>query len=97
MDDLLSRIIIDYILQGKSILCSCRGGVGRAGGVALCFLLKFGLLGDLKLLPSQSGTDGDAGVVPSEEDQQLEIVKRSIEVIRRRRRWASYPSFVASD
>lgn len=54
LDELLERVIRDYILKGFSVLCSCRGGVGRAGTVALCFLLKFGLLGDISKMSTIS-------------------------------------------
>jgi hypothetical protein len=45
LDAHLSRVINTYTLRGVPILAHCRGGVGRAGLVACCWLLKLGLVG----------------------------------------------------
>lgn len=41
----IDHIINQYTLRGISILVHCRGGVGRAGLVACCWMLKMGLCG----------------------------------------------------
>ena len=45
LNDQLDFLIQKYTLQGQSILVHCRGGVGRAGLVACCWMLKMGLCG----------------------------------------------------
>ncbi|EJD03254.1 phosphatases II [Fomitiporia mediterranea MF3/22] len=45
LDDQLQRIIETYTLRGVPVLAHCRGGVGRAGLVACCWMLKLGLCG----------------------------------------------------
>jgi protein-tyrosine phosphatase len=34
--------LVSVAKEGRNILCHCRGGVGRAGLIACCFLLKYG-------------------------------------------------------
>lgn len=41
----MDHLINQYTLRGVSILVHCRGGVGRAGLVACCWMLKMGLCG----------------------------------------------------
>ncbi|KAG8833810.1 hypothetical protein FRC17_010051 [Serendipita sp. 399] len=41
----LDTLITRYTLHGISILVHCRGGVGRAGLIASCWMLKLGLCG----------------------------------------------------
>ncbi|KAG8213781.1 hypothetical protein J3R82DRAFT_10492 [Butyriboletus roseoflavus] len=45
LDADLDRIIEKYTLRGISVLVHCRGGVGRAGLFACCWMLKLGLCG----------------------------------------------------
>ncbi|KIJ67563.1 hypothetical protein HYDPIDRAFT_108404 [Hydnomerulius pinastri MD-312] len=45
LDADLARIIERYTLHSISVLVHCRGGVGRAGLVACCWMLKLGLCG----------------------------------------------------
>lgn len=45
LDRELERVIREYTLQGTPVLAHCRGGVGRAGLVACCWMLKLGLCG----------------------------------------------------
>lgn len=39
------RVVRDYTLRGINVLAHCRGGVGRAGLVACCWMLLLGLCG----------------------------------------------------
>lgn len=41
----LDLVIEKYTLRGVPVLAHCRGGVGRAGLVACCWMLKLGLCG----------------------------------------------------
>lgn len=45
LDTQLKRVIESYTLRGLHVLAHCRGGVGRAGLVACCWMLRLGLLG----------------------------------------------------
>jgi protein-tyrosine phosphatase len=40
--DRLMEKLVSVAKEGRNILCHCRGGVGRAGLIACCFLLKYG-------------------------------------------------------
>ncbi|GAA6004008.1 hypothetical protein JCM10207_006511 [Rhodosporidiobolus poonsookiae] len=70
LDGHLARIVQDYTLKGKSALSHCRGGIGRAGLVASCWMLKMGLV----------STD-----VPFAREEPMRIVERVVELIRKRR------------
>jgi len=76
----LTRLISVYTLTGVPVLAHCRGGVGRAGLVACCWILKLGLCG------WASGRD-DVG--PADEGRvrrdTLEQVEKAISIVRRRR------------
>jgi protein tyrosine phosphatase len=56
----LTRLIDTYTTRGVPMLVHCRGGVGRAGVVACCWLIKLGLCGwvepdaELSPLPNPS-------------------------------------------
>ncbi|TDL25978.1 phosphatases II [Rickenella mellea] len=81
LDGHLSRVIESYSLQGVPVLVHCRGGVGRAGLVACCWVLKLGLCGwknDTLRRPRQSS---DKRICLS----TLQLVERAISVVRRRR------------
>ncbi|BGP34033.1 hypothetical protein JCM10296v2_005848 [Rhodotorula toruloides] len=80
LDVHLARIVRDYTLRGKSVLAHCRGGIGRAGLVAGCWMLKMGLVAGQSVLP-----EGDSRDVPFEEEDPMGIVERVVELIRRRR------------
>jgi len=78
----LTKIIKQYTLRGHPILVHCRGGVGRAGLVACCWLLKLGLCGWLdKAAPSVSPPVGSG----TARKETIELVERVITVVRRRR------------
>ncbi|KAH7923949.1 phosphatases II [Leucogyrophana mollusca] len=80
LDAHLKRLIDDYTLHGLPILVHCRGGVGRAGLVACCWMLKLGLCGWIET-DVGGGTTGSAAV---RHDTVL-LIERAIAVVRRRR------------
>lgn len=41
VDELMNEMC-KQVKEGKNILCHCRGGIGRAGLIACCYLLKLG-------------------------------------------------------
>ncbi|OCH91809.1 phosphatases II [Obba rivulosa] len=47
-DAQLARLIQSYTLRGAPVLVHCRGGIGRAGLVACCMMLRLGLCGWLE-------------------------------------------------
>jgi protein-tyrosine phosphatase len=82
-------------MHGVSILAHCRGGVGRAGLIACCWILKLGLCGwietDLRYR-SRQGTTGEwtiGGVSAYTEGgvrrDTMQLVERVIDVVRKRR------------
>lgn len=75
LDAHLSSIILEQSLQGSSVLSQCRGGQGRAGTVACCWMIKMGLVGDGRPVDEKHHQLDDA----------MRVVERVIEVIRRRR------------
>ncbi|BGP26404.1 hypothetical protein Rt10032_c11g4639 [Rhodotorula toruloides] len=76
----LNHIVRDYTLRGKSVLAHCRGGIGRAGLVASCWMLKMGLVAGQSALHSSGASE-----VSFKEEDPMGIVERVIELIRRRR------------
>lgn len=79
-DTHLTRLISVYTLSGVPVLAHCRGGVGRAGLVACCWMLKLGLCG--WMAASDNSEVGDEGQVRRD---TLEQVEKVIGVVRRRR------------
>ncbi|KZT27984.1 phosphatases II [Neolentinus lepideus HHB14362 ss-1] len=77
LDEYLSKLIEAYTIQGIHILAHCRGGVGRAGLIACCWVLKLGLCGWIETDP----------VSQSDEIRRdtMQLVERVIALIRRRR------------
>ncbi|EPT02684.1 phosphatases II [Fomitopsis schrenkii] len=89
----LDKLIESYTLDGKPVLVHCRGGVGRAGLVACCWMLRLGLCGWMDDAPLPKSTasedllDWDAqteAALPIRRDT-MQLVERVISVIRRRR------------
>ncbi|KAJ7502766.1 protein-tyrosine phosphatase-like protein [Mycena galericulata] len=78
LDAHLTRVINAYTLRGVPVLVHCRGGVGRAGVVACCWMLKLGLCGWLQEGEEADPTDGVRR-------STLALVERVIGVARRRR------------
>lgn len=91
LDSHLSKLIDAYTLRGSAVLVHCRGGVGRAGIVACCWMLKLGLCGwldseDVAFPPEEldkanSELDRTAAV----DSKTMRLVERLIAVVRRRR------------
>ncbi|KAJ7497135.1 protein-tyrosine phosphatase-like protein [Mycena latifolia] len=78
LDAHLTHVINAYTLRGVPILVHCRGGVGRAGVVACCWMLKLGLCGwagDATAGLLAGGVRGDT----------VQLVERVIGIARRRR------------
>ncbi|KAH7908611.1 phosphatases II [Hygrophoropsis aurantiaca] len=80
LDAHLKRLIDNYTLLGFPILVHCRGGVGRAGLVACCWMLKLGLCGWIET-DIAAGARGSASV----RHDTIQLVERAISVVRRRR------------
>ncbi|KAI9600679.1 hypothetical protein H4Q26_000469 [Puccinia striiformis f. sp. tritici PST-130] len=54
LNEILDTVINDYTSKGVDVLCHCRGGVGRAGLVACCWMLKIGLINKPSLISDHS-------------------------------------------
>ncbi|PIL34093.1 hypothetical protein GSI_03804 [Ganoderma sinense ZZ0214-1] len=97
LDFHLTKLIGTYTLRGDAILVHCRGGVGRAGIIACCWMLKLGLCGWMsEPLPvdrdasAESPASEDSIVDQAPEGEQVDaeimcLVKRLIMVVRTRR------------
>lgn len=89
LDEHLTRIVRFHSLRGEAVLAHCRGGIGRAGLVSCCWMIKCGLLGlDLSLKGDEARAEA------------MRIVERVIDVVRRRRRSVSFhfgPAEVAAN
>lgn len=85
LDSHLTDLINRYTLQGVPILVHCRGGVGRAGVIACCWIMKLGLCGwiDEVQKPSipQTYTQGTSMVT----EETLHFIEKVITLVRRRR------------
>jgi hypothetical protein len=85
LDSHLTDLINRYTLQGVPILVHCRGGVGRAGVIACCWIMKLGLCGwiDEVQRPSkpQTGTEGTSIIT----EETLHFIEKVIMLVRRRR------------
>jgi len=106
-DAQMTRLINSYTLKGINVLCHCRGGVGRAGLVACCWMLKMGLCGWLEGEPEPASprgatpsTDGSGSETDTEADDgqplradTVQMVERVISVVRRRRSVKAIESF----
>ncbi|ESK92926.1 hypothetical protein Moror_8999 [Moniliophthora roreri MCA 2997] len=90
LDIELTSLIERYTLRGIPVLVHCRGGVGRAGVIACCWILKLGLCGWLDSDDAER-TEFSLLAPPSESDttkpnlSTLRLVEKVVSVIRRRR------------
>ncbi|KAF9529298.1 protein-tyrosine phosphatase-like protein [Crepidotus variabilis] len=73
LDGYLVDLIQQYSMKGRQILVHCRGGVGRAGVIACCWLIRFGLCG----WTSGQAADGTLDTVA--------FVREVISLVRKRR------------
>ncbi|CAO1638079.1 unnamed protein product [Parajaminaea phylloscopi] len=48
LDAWLNEIIVNCTLKGVNVLVHCRGGVGRAGTLAACWLIKMGFVDEFR-------------------------------------------------
>lgn len=78
LDSSLAKLIQDHTLKGESILAHCRGGIGRAGLIACVWMIKMGLICAEGV---EEGEEREGGL-----EEEMRVVERVIEVIRRRRR-----------
>nr|VWO97506.1 Chitin synthase 7 (EC (Chitin-UDP acetyl-glucosaminyl transferase 7) [Ganoderma boninense] len=99
LDSHLTKLIGTYTLQGDAILVHCRGGLGRAGLIACCWMLKLGLCGWMSERPpppvnhdasagSPASRETSAEQAPRGEEvdgETMRLVERLITVVRRRR------------
>ncbi|KAF9007976.1 protein-tyrosine phosphatase-like protein [Cyathus striatus] len=80
LDTYLIELIHTYTLRGIPVLVHCRGGVGRAGVIACCWLIKLGLCGWLDSTPgSVPSTDG------STRNDTIQLIAKVIDLVRMRR------------
>ncbi|EIW83254.1 phosphatases II [Coniophora puteana RWD-64-598 SS2] len=82
LDADLARLTAQYTLHGAHVLVHCRGGVGRAGLVACCWMLRLGLCGWIAPWagpPVAQELDADV------RKDTIVLVQRAIAVVRRRR------------
>jgi len=98
LDAELTKIINAYTLHGIPVLVHCRGGVGRAGVVACCWLIRLGLCGwveserassppasnEVKLPPAQCVPGLNPSAAGLRRDT-IQFVEQVITVVRRRR------------
>jgi len=73
----LTHIVDDYTLKGIHVLVHCRGGVGRAGLIACCWMLKLGMCGPIERAPPPT-----PGYVRRD---ALALVESAVRVVRVRR------------
>ena len=84
LDSHLVRLIESYTLRGKAILVHCRGGVGRAGIIACCWMLKLGLCGWTVPPPGVGDISGETRSARVSWET-MRLVERLVSVVRRRR------------
>ncbi|KIM45166.1 hypothetical protein M413DRAFT_441847 [Hebeloma cylindrosporum] len=82
LDAHLLDLINRYSLRGIPILVHCRGGVGRAGVIACCWMIRLGLCGwfDQKT-PASSNFTADG----ARSQDTIAFVEKVIALVRRRR------------
>ncbi|EGG01443.1 uncharacterized protein MELLADRAFT_79033 [Melampsora larici-populina 98AG31] len=95
IDRVIQIVLENWTMKGYDVLCHCRGGVGRAGLVACCWMLKIGLINKpihdiehdhprMDLANFNPATKGQTPH-PVPRNSVLVQVEKVIEVIRRRR------------
>jgi protein-tyrosine phosphatase len=94
LDEILMDVIRNYTLFGIPVLVHCRGGVGRAGVIACCWLIKLGVCGWFQRRIDKAAHSADDNnqmprlvVTGSGEHAQevLQYVGRVIGIVRARR------------
>lgn len=93
LDDVLLTVINNYTLHGTPVLVHCRGGVGRAGVVACCWLIRLGLCGWIQEQSEQTDQAlcDTCGMISSATEsarhihQVVHYLRRVIGIVRSRR------------
>jgi len=94
LDTQLTKVINTYTLSGIPVLVHCRGGVGRAGVIACCWLIRLGLCGWVQcgnstsskpVLLSSDDEPLEANATAGLETETAQFVESVIAVVRRRR------------
>ncbi|KAF9484468.1 phosphatases II [Pholiota conissans] len=89
LDTHLVDIINRYTLLGVPVLVHCRGGVGRAGVVACCWLIRLGLCGWLDnattINSAQNGLANVSALTAAPQQDPIPFVEKVITLVRRRR------------
>jgi protein tyrosine phosphatase len=92
LDDVLLTVINNYTLHGTPVLVHCRGGVGRAGVVACCWLIRLGLCGWIQEMDQTLCDDchvpdmiSSATESIGHTHQVLQYLRRVIGIVRSRR------------
>ncbi|KAG6857273.1 hypothetical protein H0H87_007106 [Tephrocybe sp. NHM501043] len=94
LDAGLTKIINSYTLNGIPVLVHCRGGVGRAGVIACCWLIRLGLCGwieprapdlDESMTHQQQAGVRENAASPRLRRDTIQFVQKVIAVARRRR------------
>ncbi|OSX66635.1 hypothetical protein POSPLADRAFT_1132029 [Postia placenta MAD-698-R-SB12] len=90
LDTELTTVINTYTLRGASVLAHCRGGLGRAGLVACCWLVKLGLCGWIETAPAPAAPEVRAASSELLERHMvrrdtMQLVERVIGIVRRQR------------
>lgn len=78
----LGKLLQEYTLKGVHVLVHCRGGVGRAGVVACCWLMRLGLCG---WLSEYEKAEPNATACHSHPQSVVSFVGAVIEFVRKRR------------
>ncbi|KAF8320787.1 phosphatases II [Clavulina sp. PMI_390] len=73
----LESVVKEYTAKGVNVLAHCRGGVGRAGLIACCWMIKLGVCGSLPPAPKP-----EPGTVRRD---TLDFVQAVIRAVRMRR------------
>ncbi|GAA5877164.1 hypothetical protein JCM1840_005675 [Sporobolomyces johnsonii] len=82
LDAQLEHLIQNHTLKGESVLAHCRGGIGRAGLVASCWMIKMGFV---SATGDGMAGEGEEAEVDWLKEEPMRILERVIELIRRRR------------
>ncbi|KAF9562771.1 phosphatases II, partial [Agrocybe pediades] len=86
LDGHLITLIRSYTLRSIPILVHCRGGVGRAGVIACCWLMRLGLCGEIRRGRVERHDECDEGCDPSDLDEEIvRFVEKVIGYVRSRR------------
>jgi len=84
LDTHLTDVINNYTLKSIPVLVHCRGGVGRAGVIACCWIIKLGLCGWVEDNETpRSGLENEE--LEAIQMNSVKLVERVISFVRKRR------------